>query len=214
MYVPLGYRFETLPKGLSEDELLIITSQFKVGDLSNREKFILAYTRLVIQKALSFIRNTNHADDIINVALMALSEVPGEVQSKLIDFNIIGYTLSRVRTKVIDYIRKDYVIACDHRYLELKLTQCPMGRVDTKNTHLLDESINNVSMNEPVVDERSLKDLRETIYSCVKTDLDKIVLTYLEQGYTQREISKILGCSTTKINVTIKALEERFENSN
>lgn len=198
VYYKYGKEFKNLPKGLNERDLLILTSEFKLGRLHNKDKFILAYTRLSIWAALKCAKYPGIAEEMVSVGLATLSLVPSEVKERLVDFNIVGYLISRIRTRCLEFARHNFVLYIPKDEKKLKQNHIRIKRQNIELDHI-ERPTNKV------------KDLKELIGKCLVTDLDTIIYKHREQGYTDCEIAQLLGCSQAKITKAKLKIEQRFE---
>lgn len=186
---------QELPRGLKPSELIELVKEFRENNLTNKNKFIHAYTRLTIHRCLCFTRRKEDADDMVAVGLLALNEVPAEVKDRLIDDNIVAYSMCRVRTKCLDHIRKNHNLYVP---IQARLNGVPPPTYDE------------LGLEKIYQEDKSDKELRELIDKCVVTEFDRILVDLLSQGYDTKDVAQLLSCSQQKVSKYKVRLEERF----
>lgn len=187
---------KNLPRGIDDDELLKIVCEFKLGRFHNKEKFVLAYVRLAISIAHRMSNNSNRKD-LISEAFIALLNVPEEVKDRMYNYNIVGYLIRRIRTRCLEYYRRDHVLYFpkeDKRALK-------------KMPRLLRQDIDLTTVAK---EKKNLELLEHQLSRCIETEFDRLLIHYKTQGYFDAEIANILGCSPSKVNRAREVLQQRF----
>lgn len=208
--------FANLPIGMDEDDLLKIVCEFKLGRLQNKDKFILAFTRLAVRQAIQCAKHDGQVDDIIGIGLGALCQVPQEVaDGKLLDFNILPYAMSRVRTRCKEFVRKDYILATSYHGLR-------NGSKPLDKHELLDESAGDPEIKlQPYLDKipsiylviDNTDKIEERLTEAIKTEGERLVIKYRRLGYNDTEIAAIFGSTEKLIHKYRNAVEARYDST-
>ena len=184
---------------MSDKDLHACIDQFKRGDFSRREEFILAHTRMATVVALSYGFRANRADDLIGVTMFELCKFPERVYSGCMYNNeIIRYLLSRLHYACKDYISVDRIFGPSR------------GHVNNTGVSIKREA--NDSPNAMSVGHcDKSNDLYLDLKSLCKTRKDEQVLDCVFKGMYDTEIAKIFGWrSSNSVTFVMNKLIQRY----
>ena len=220
---------EGIPTSILQDsELKEMVDKFRLGDYSLKDKFIVYHIRIAISAVRKLSRDTQAMlSEMYSEAFVQLCKIPLEVhEGRLKDYGLTPYTVSRVRTVCRNFMRSDRV---------LKIppttgwrTGKRVNRVSSPNPHqgfvfapdrdnfMYTYSCRNLALVYGIMDTNTYmteqaKITYNEILACVRTEGERLVISYRSQDYTDKEIAHIMGCSTTTVLNSRKAVEKRYK---
>jgi len=211
---------------LSQTEIVEIVDSFRKGDFSLSEKFILYHARVAFSTALKISRDTEAMlSDIRSEALFQLCLIPQEVfEGRLLDYGLTPYTISRVKTRCINFMRNDRVFKIPamsswrtgKRVKKLSNPIPRFGFGSDSDNFMFHYSCRNLALIYGLVDSRvepdhNAKQTFKDIMSCVRTEGERIVISLRAESRTDKEIAHIMGTSVTSVVNMRKAVEKRYK---
>lgn len=210
---------------LSQDEIVEIVDSFRKGDFTLSEKFILYHSRVAISSALRMRKDTEAMlSEMVSEALFQLCLIPQEVhEGKLLDYGLTQFTISRVKTRCLNFMRNDRVFKIPamsswRTGKRVKKLSNPIPRfgfsLDSEN-FMFSYSCRNFALIYGLVDSsvapsEEARRLYADIMSCVRTEGERIVIKLRSEERTDKEIAHILGTSVTHVVNKRKDVESRY----
>lgn len=220
------YEVKHLPtRILDQSEIVEIVDSFRKGDFSLSEKFILHHSRVAISVAVNLRADTEAMlSEMASEALLQLCRIPQEVfEGKLLDYGLTPYTISRVKTCCLNFMRSDRVFKIPamtgwrtgKRANRLLNPARRYGFSSDSDNFMFYYSCRNLALVYGLIDVATIendkaRELLNEIMKCVKTEGERIVIGLRAQEHTDKEIAKILGTSLTYVVKIRKTVEERF----
>lgn len=211
---------------LSQIEIVEMVDAFRLGNFELKEKFILHHTRIALASVLKMKKDTEAMlSEMVSEALLQLCLIPHEVkEGKLIDYGLTPYTVSRVKTRCLNFMRSDRVFKIPattghrtgKRVTRLGNPNPRFGFGFDSENFMFHYSCRNLALVYGLVDSsvapnESAKTIYRDIMSCVKTEGERIVIEYRRQGFTDREIAQMMGTSVTSVANARNAVERRYK---
>lgn len=209
-----------LPTGLSDETQQQLVEQFLVGDFSNRNYFILAYTRMAISIGSRFKRSDDPlAEDSVGEALAALCELPNEIHGGKMRtdiyplVNLVDYY---IRGRCLVFRRTDHLVLIPHRTMSRKKMQpfTQVSHVTKKCVDHEDDMLEFESILDNLEEPEHLNYMppAEMLDACNTVGHQK-VLTMLWQGHRLCEIAQALHFTEGWVRKQIKQMKDRIDES-
>lgn len=181
----------------TDEVIYALIKKVREGDTDAREEIILGYTRLVMAKVSTWVTlfpQVSHlSDDMVSEGLLAVIQAVDELikTGDLEKGSLVAY----IHTSIINNINR---------------------LLDEENTIRIPRTADNGPvvgplLNHPTLDnEYILFDFLEGLESLCLTDTEKRILHLRIKGFSDPEISKLLGISRSSIQVFRALLARRY----
>lgn len=201
-----------------DKEIAIFISDFKSGIFKTKERFISDHARLA-----ATIGWRINLEDGVSVAYETLCMTPDEVfEGRLIDSNLVGYLISRIKTRCTNHRRSDFVFripttTAHRKNLTVKRITTKRGAsrakadIDDSFTGDVNESLMESFPDHSIEREAKLKEIYTDILNCAITEFESEVIKYRAKYYTDDEIAERFGCGRTKVREARNRVETRWE---
>lgn len=192
----------SLPLPLGEGELHRLVCRLKIGDSTVINVIVESHIRLMTQIVGRYFAITNHYDqvnDLVGVALLSLTKAVHRAQKNLKDTNITPYLVNAVHSGLAKFIAEDYIVRIPQQ------TQSDYGYMMPQIK--VDSTIDPPSNDDIVISKIILQDLLD---HCCTGTIDRAIIKYRSNGFTDDEISNIVGLSRATVRRMRIELHNRF----
>lgn len=176
-----------------------LVNNLRKGDQSVIDKILKAHIRLTVSIASKYASKVkSNSDEIVSAALYGLFHAIYKAPEKLKDNNIAPW-----------------IASCVHRYCGeeviniLKKSVCSYSSLKRGRLSAIFEPLNS--------DYEQKRDFSQELKECIESlaidDLDLSIIKLRIEGYTDEDISQIIGIPKTNIFRRRKNLEQRFQDS-
>lgn len=190
-----------LPLPLNEGDLIRLVKRLRTGDTSVINMIVGSHIRLATQIVGRYHATVSHVsvNDMVGVALLALTQGTRRAMHKLVNNTITPYLVTAIHSALAKFIAEDFVVRIPQQ------TQSDYGyALPQQHTELLKDAYGNADTVISIVCLDELLDL-----SCTSS-IDREIIKQRRRGRTDAEIASIVGlCRATVRNLRM-AIYERF----